>query len=133
MKYLSIVHKDPDSVFGVTLPDFPGVFSSAERVEDIQTNVQEAIDLWIEDLENYEPPVPSDPTQLIAANMQNPELSHNAIYHIVDINFDELEKKAVPVNITMPVYMRNRIDRAAKNSKMSRSTFLIRAAQNYGA
>ena len=50
---------------------------------------------------------------------------------LVDVNFDFLEKKAVPVNITVPLYLRNRIDRAAKARGMTRSAFLVRAAQAY--
>lgn len=39
---------------------------------------------------------------------------------LVDINFDFLDQKVVPVNISMPVYMRNRIDRAARARGLTR-------------
>lgn len=48
---------------------------------------------------------------------------------LVDVNFDFLEKKAVPVNITLPVWLRNRIDKAAKDSGVTRSGFIAQAAQ----
>lgn len=50
---------------------------------------------------------------------------------MVDVNFDFLNHKAVPVNITMPLYIRNRIDKAAKAKGMTRSAFLVQAAQAY--
>ena len=50
---------------------------------------------------------------------------------LVEVNFDFLEKKTVPVNITLPLYMRNRIDHAAKTRGLNRSQFLQKAAQQY--
>jgi metal-responsive CopG/Arc/MetJ family transcriptional regulator len=48
---------------------------------------------------------------------------------LVDVDFDFLEKKAVPVNITLPVWLRNRIDKAAKDTGVTRSRFIAQAAQ----
>lgn len=50
---------------------------------------------------------------------------------LVDVNFDFLEKKTVPVNITVPLYMKNRIDKAAKARGLTRSAYLVKAAQAY--
>jgi predicted RNase H-like HicB family nuclease len=30
MIFIAVVHKDPDSAFGISFPDLPGCFSSAE-------------------------------------------------------------------------------------------------------
>ena len=58
MKYIAIIHKDADSAYGVTLPDFPGCFSAADSLDEIPAAVQEAVELWAEG-EEVEPPVPS--------------------------------------------------------------------------
>ena len=50
---------------------------------------------------------------------------------LVDVNFDFLDQNVVPVNISMPVYMRNLIDREAKARGLTRSAFLVKAAQAY--
>ena len=48
---------------------------------------------------------------------------------LVDVDFGFLDKKAVPVNITLPAWLRARIDKAAKEAGVSRSRFMAQAAQ----
>lgn len=125
MKYIAIIHKDGDSAYGVTLPDFPGCFSGADTLDAVPAAIQEAVELWAEG-EKIDPPTPStfdDVATLDAAQ--------GGMLMLVDISFDFLDQKAVPVNITMPVYMRDRIDSAAKRSGLNRSQFLQRAAQSF--
>ena len=50
---------------------------------------------------------------------------------LVDVNFDFLDNKVVPVNITLPRYVRNRIDRAARARGLTRSAYLAKAALTY--
>lgn len=126
MKYIAILHKEKDSSYGITLPDFEGCFSAADSWEDIPANIQEAIELYAEDEEDFEPPVASS-----FEAVSNMEEAQGGTLMIVDIDFDFLDAKAVPVNITMPVYIRNRIDRAAKKAGMNRSAYLVKAALEY--
>lgn len=50
MKYFyAIVHKDPDSAFGVQFPDLPGCFSAADDMAEVLPNAVEAVELWMED------------------------------------------------------------------------------------
>mgnify|MGYP002756391490 CR=1 FL=1 len=44
------IHKDPASVYGVSVPDLPGCFSAGETVEEAMENVREAIGFHIEGL-----------------------------------------------------------------------------------
>jgi predicted RNase H-like HicB family nuclease len=46
--YIAIVHKDPDSAYGVSFPDAPGCFSAADTIDDLFANAAEAIALWTE-------------------------------------------------------------------------------------
>lgn len=46
LPYRMIITTDEDG-FGVELPDLPGCFTHAEKWEDIQPMVQEALSLWI--------------------------------------------------------------------------------------
>lgn len=125
MKYIAIIHKDGDSAYGVTLPDFPGCFSGADTLEAVPAAVQEAVELWAEG-EKIDPPTAST-----FDDVAKLEAAQDGILMLVDVSFDFLDQKAVPVNITMPVYMRDRIDSAAKRSGLNRSQFLQRAAQTY--
>ena len=123
MRYPVIVHKDGGSDYGVTVPDFPGVF---ETLDEALANVQDAIETFYEGEEVEGLPDPSPLESVLAS-----EDAEGGAVVLVDVNFDFLEKKAVPVNITVPLYLRNRIDRAAKARGMTRSAFLVRAAQAY--
>lgn len=56
MKYFyAIVHKDPDSAFGVQFPDLPGCFSAADDIADIVPNACEALALYFEDSDEIAP------------------------------------------------------------------------------
>ncbi len=125
MKYIAVIHKETDSAYGVTMPDFPGCFSAADSLDEIPANIQEAVELWAEG-EEVEPPVPSS-FEAVAAS----QAARGGLLMLVDVNFDFLDRNVVPVNISMPVYMRNRIDRAAKKHGLTRSAYLVKAAEAY--
>jgi predicted RNase H-like HicB family nuclease len=42
------MHKDPDSDYGVTVPDLPGCFSAGETVKEALANAKEAIECHLE-------------------------------------------------------------------------------------
>ena len=125
MKYIAIIHKEQETAYGVTLPDFPGCFSAADRLDDIPHAIQEAVELWSEGRE-CEPPRPSA-FEVIAAS----EAARGGMLMLVDIQFDFLDQRVVPVNISMPLAMRERIDRAARARGLSRSAFLVKAAEAF--
>lgn len=125
MKYIAIIHKDENSAYGVTLPDFPGCFSGADTLEEVPAAIQEAVELWAED-EKFDPPSPATFDDVATL-----EAAQGGMLMLVDVSFDFLNQKTVPVNITMPVFMRDRIDSFAKRNGLNRSQFLQRAAQTY--
>ena len=48
MKYHVVIHKDPGSSYGVTVPDLPGCFSGGDTFEEALSSVREAIECHIE-------------------------------------------------------------------------------------
>ena len=48
--YPVVIHKDPASDFGVTVPDLPGCFSAGTTIEEALVMAKEAIELHIEGL-----------------------------------------------------------------------------------
>ena len=126
MRYPVIVHKDEASDYGVTVPDFPGVFSGGKTLDEALANVQDAIETYYEGEEVESLPDPSPLERVISSE----DAKEGAVV-LVDVNFDFLEKKTVPVNITVPLYMKNRIDKAAKARGLTRSAYLVKAAQAY--
>ena len=43
MRYPVVIHKDPDSDYGVTVPDLPGCFTAGDTVDDAIAQAAEAI------------------------------------------------------------------------------------------
>jgi len=66
--YIAIVHKDPDSDFGVSFPDFPGCVTAGQNIDEAKDIAQEAITLHIQGmLEDGEKlPIPSKLEDIIA-------------------------------------------------------------------
>lgn len=62
MLYPVYVHKDEDTAYGLTFPDFEGCFSAADEMQDIQRMAQEAVELHF-DGEDSKLPKPSSPEQ----------------------------------------------------------------------
>ncbi len=46
--YIGLIHKDADSDFGVSFPDFPGVITAGTTLDDARAMAQEALALHIE-------------------------------------------------------------------------------------
>ena len=124
MLYPVIIHKDEGADYGVVVPDFPGVFSGGETLEKALKNVQDAIETFYDGEEGATPPPPS----LLEKALDSEDAQGGAVV-LVNVNFDFLEKKAVPVNITLPAWLRDRIDKAAKDAGLTRSRFIAQAAQ----
>ena len=58
MHYPIVIHKDPDSDYGVTVPDLPGCFSAGNTVDDALAQAVEAIECHIEGLMLDGEPIP---------------------------------------------------------------------------
>jgi len=78
------IHKDPDSDYGVTVPDLPGCFSAGSTIDEAMLMAREAIELYIATLvdDGREIPVPSAIQEL----QKNADLA-DAIWAIVDVGY----------------------------------------------
>ncbi len=124
--YIAVVHKDPKSDFGVSFPDFPGCITAGNSIDEAKDMAHDALSLHIkgllEDGENI--PAPSKLEDIMA----DPEYSDAAAILVVTVS--EAKPRSVRVNITVPEDMLRKIDAIAKKRGMSRSSFLVNAAQN---
>ncbi len=128
MRYPVVIHKDPDSDYGVTIPDLPGCFSAGETLEDALKNAQEAILTHIEGLLLDNDPVPS-PT--LIEKLRNNIPGKDLIWAIVSVDLNTLSESIKRINITIPERILSKIDSFAKNEGESRSGFLVSAAMEY--
>ena len=124
--YIAVVHKDPKSDFGVSFPDFPGCITAGSSIDEAKDMANDALSLHIkgmmEDGENI--PTPSKLEDI----MDDPDYADAAAILIVSVS--EAKPRSIRVNITVPEDMLRKIDRIARKRGMSRSSFLVHAAQN---
>lgn len=125
MLYPIVIHKDPESTFGVTVPDLPGCFSAGDTLDEALRMSQEAIELHIEGLleDNDAVPIPHS----IDAHQKSTEFQ-GGIWALVDVDLDKLMGPAERINITVPRFALRKIDAAAAKAGMNRSQFLVRTA-----
>ncbi|HLC15916.1 MAG TPA: type II toxin-antitoxin system HicB family antitoxin [Thermodesulfovibrionia bacterium] len=124
--YIAVVHKDSQSDFGVSFPDFPGCITAGSSIDEAKDMAHDALSLHIkgmlEDGENI--PVPSKLEDI----MDDPDYSDAIAILVVSVS--EAKPRSVRVNITVPEDILRKIDTVAKKRGMSRSSFLVHAAQN---
>jgi predicted RNase H-like HicB family nuclease len=124
--YIAIVHKDPDSDFGVSFPDFPGCITAGKDIDEAKDMAQEALDMHVQGLIEDGEPLPA-PLKLEEI-MADPDFSDAAAYLVVEV--PDAKPRSIRVNITVPELTLKQIDAAARKRGMSRSSFLIHAAQD---
>ena len=124
--YIAIVHKETKSDFGVSFPDFPGCITAGKNIDDAKDMAQEALTLHIQGMleDGEQLPVPSRLEDI----MSDPDYA-NAIAYLV-VSVPDAKPRTVRVNVTVPEMTLKQIDLAAKKRGMSRSSFLVHAAQN---
>jgi len=121
MLYPVYVHKDPESAYGVTLPDFPGCFSAADELDELPRLAQEAVEVHFEG-EDAEIPPPTAIKELAA----NPAYQ-GGFWLLVDLDLAKVNTKSVRLNISLPANLVGEIDRYAAEHHKARSGFLAKA------
>ena len=121
--YIALIHKEADSDFGVSFPDFPGCVTAGVDLDEARRMAEEALALHVEGLRETGEAVP-EPSGL-ATVMADPD-NRDAVAVLVPAPAGET--KAVRVNITLEEKLLRRIDTFAEARGLTRSGFLARAA-----
>jgi predicted RNase H-like HicB family nuclease len=122
MDYIAIIHKDPDSAYGVSFPDFPGCVSAGATLDEAKSMAAEALALALEEMhEDGEPP--PQPSSLDKV-MRNPDF-RDGVAFLVSAGVSD---RTVRVNITVTARDLREIDAKARAQGLSRSAFLVRSA-----
>ncbi len=121
--YIALIHKDAESDYGVSFPDFPGCITAGVTLDEARAMAVEALGLHIEGLIEDGEAVP-EPSSLEAV-MQDPE-NRDGVAILVSA---AIKAKAVRVNITLPEDTLRQIDQFAEEHGFTRSGFLAQAAR----
>jgi predicted RNase H-like HicB family nuclease len=126
MDYIAIIHKDDDSDFGVSFPDFPGCISAGQSLDEAKDMALEALTGHIEVMREAGLSVPA-PSSLDEV-MSHPDF-HDGVAFLVTVKEPE---QTVRVNITMTERQLQEIDQQARAHGMSRSAFLVKSGLKMG-
>jgi len=123
--YIALIHKDSDSDYGVSFPDFPGCITAGKTIDEAKNLAQEALSGHIEAMDEFGDKIPEPSSLETIITLYSSE--KYVAFFIVSV--PEKKSKKVRINITVPEEDLNLIDSFAKRHGMTRSAFLIKAAQ----
>lgn len=122
--YIALIHKEADSDFGVSFPDFAGIATAGTTLDDARAMAEEALVFHIEGLVADGEAIP-EPSSLETV-MADPE-NRDGVAILVPVKTET--RKAVRVNVTLPEDVLEQIDRYAEAHGYTRSGFLAQAAR----
>ena len=120
--YIAIIHKQENSDYGVSFPDFPGCITAGETMEEAKDMAVEALTFHIQGMveDGEGMPAPSS----LDAIMASPDFSDGFAFVVPT----PTREKAVRVQVTLYPSVLAQIDATATERHMSRSAFLANAA-----
>lgn len=123
--YIGLIHKDADSDYGVSFPDFPGCVSAGATLDEARAGAEEALALHIEGMIKDGEAIP-EPTSLedIMADASN----RDGVAILVKAL--PLDQRSIRVNVTFPEDVLRQIDSFAQRAGFTRSGFLAVAAKH---
>ncbi|MGE4538667.1 MAG: type II toxin-antitoxin system HicB family antitoxin [Desulfovibrio sp.] len=124
MDYIGIIHKEPDSAYGVSFPDFPGCVTAGDTLEQARDMAREALAFHVRGMREDGDDLPR-PSGLDAI-MADPDYADGVA---ILVSLPSPKPKNVRVNIMLPEDDLRAIDAMARQEGVSRSSFLLRAAR----
>src|SRR5215467_4122202 len=123
MDYIAYLHKEPDSDFGVSFPDFPGCITAGRTLEEARRLAVEALGLHIGGMLEDGDPVPEPST--LDSLARDPAMK-GAVAFLV--HMEPEPEKTVRINITARETQLKEIDRLANRAGLSRSAYMVQSA-----
>jgi predicted RNase H-like HicB family nuclease len=122
MDYIAIIHKDADSDYGVSFPDFPGCITAGRSLDEAKDMAGEALGGHVEEMLAAGEAIPA-PSSLDAV-MADPDF-RDGVAFLVGV---KPRGRTVRVNITVDEADLREIDQRARAQGLSRSAFLAHQA-----
>jgi|SRR6185312_1252017 predicted RNase H-like HicB family nuclease len=122
--YIGLIHKDANSDFGVSFPDFSGVITAGVTLDDARAMAEEALALHVEGMVADGEAIPEPST--LEEVMSDPD-NRSGVAILVSVKTEQ--PKAIRVNVTLPEDVLAQIDRYAEAHGFTRSGLLAQAAR----
>ncbi|HEY9160217.1 MAG TPA: type II toxin-antitoxin system HicB family antitoxin [Desulfomonilia bacterium] len=120
--YIAVIHRDKDSDFGVSFPDFPGCITAGSTIDEAKDMAIEALDMHIKGMIEDGEVIPD------ASKLEDIMKDYSDALSFIVVPVSKPESKSVRINITIPENILHDIDAYAKSHGLSRSSFLAKSA-----
>src|ERR1700733_3296223 len=94
--YIALIHKEDDSDYGVSFPDFPGCVSAGSSLDEARRMGAEALAFHVEGMIEDGDPLPEPST--LDAVMRDPD-NRDGVAILVPV---DVKCRSVRVNVTLP-------------------------------
>ncbi len=128
MRYTAFIHKDSDSVYGVSFPDLPGCIAVGDTFDEALNNGADALAFHVRGLvaDGDEVPAPRVPDAIMA----DPEFAEDREGAIVaSIPLVRDLGSTTRINVSLDLGLLDAIDAAARERKQTRSAFIASAVR----
>lgn len=122
MEYIAYLHKDKDSDYGVSFPDFPGCITAGSTLEEARRLAAEALSFHIQGMRDDGDEIP-EPSTL--DELRNDPAMKGAVAFLTEVTLPE---KTVRINITARESQIAEIDRRARGAGLTRSSYVVQRA-----
>lgn len=127
MEYIAYLHKDANSDYGVSFPDFPGCITAGSTLEEARRMAAEALSFHIAGMQEDGASIPAPST---LDDLRGDPALKDAVAFLVEVKEPE---KTVRVNITARESEIAEIDSRARAARLSRSAYMVRRSLQTGA
>jgi len=128
MHYVALIHKDPDSAYGVSFPDLPGCYSAGDTLEETTRNATEGLGSFVRWLESDGDAVPQPRTpDAILADPQLAEDLEGATLVLIPLVRDL--GSTTRINVSLDLGLLEAVDFEARQRKQTRSAFIASAVR----
>ena len=122
-QYIALIHKNPDSDYGVSFPDLLGCITAGRDLDEARAMAEEALSLHLEGMAEDGETAPEPSTlETVMTDREN----RDAVAILVQVKSPA--PKVVRLNITMAETVLAEVDAFAESKGMNRSGFLAYAA-----
>lgn len=126
MEYIAYLHKDGDSDYGVSFPDFPGCITAGSTLEEARMMAAKALLLQIAGMQEDGDSIPEASTM---DDLRDDPALRQAVAFLVEVKDPE---RTVRINLTARESEIDEIDRRARAARMTRSAYMVRRALQPG-
>jgi len=122
MEYIAYLHKDRNSDYGVSFPDFPGCVTAGSTLEEARSMAAEALSLHVAGMREDGEAIPK-PSSL--DDLRSDPAMKGAVAFLTEVREPE---KTVRINITARKSQIAEIDRRARAKGLTRSSYIVQSA-----